>query len=73
MAVPPAARLAGGTGKLVTLNETAVFLWSLLTSGAELQELLERVVEEYEVDRQSAAREIEKYLDFLKNNSLLEE
>jgi len=69
----PAGATAAAAGKLVTLNETAVFLWNLLASGAELQELLEKVMEEYEIDRQSAEREIDKYLDLLRENSLLEE
>ncbi|MBP5466383.1 MAG: PqqD family protein, partial [Clostridia bacterium] len=39
---------------IVNLNETGAFLWKILERGATEEELLKKMLEEYDVDEQTA-------------------
>ncbi len=55
------------------LNETSAFLWRQLTSGADLDDLMAALDEEYELDDPAAARQaVESFLrQMLELNYLL--
>ena len=59
--------------KLMTLNETGAFLWRLLEQGATREMLLERMQEEYEVDEQTASRDLDIFLEKLRSTGALHE
>lgn len=56
---------------MITLNDTGRFLWERLAVGAECEELVDALLEEYDVDRETAERNVMaftarlKELDFL--------
>ena len=56
---------------MVTLNGTGRFLWEKLAIGAEKSELVDALLEEYDVDRERAEKSVDafiarqKELDFL--------
>ena len=41
---------------VITLNTTGAFLWKLLEQGAQEQELVDKLLEEYDVDAATARR-----------------
>lgn len=57
---------------MIKLNETGKFLWDLLAKGAELEELIAKVLEEYEVDEATARADVEKFVGNLKEVGALE-
>lgn len=58
----------------ISLNETGAFLWETLAAGvADAEELTKALTNEYEVDAETAARDVNAFLDTLKANNLLEE
>ncbi|MEG1432158.1 PqqD family protein [Eubacterium sp.] len=58
--------------KMITLNDTGAFLWQQLAQGCTLTELMEALVEEYEVDRTTAARDVEAFISKMTQENLLD-
>lgn len=58
---------------LISVNETGAFLWELLQKE-ELtkEELLCAVCKRYEVDREEARRDIEEFLEAMRERGILE-
>ncbi len=56
---------------LITLNDTACTMWKRLEQGAELPELTEALLEEYDVDEQTASAAAARFVEKLKGLDLL--
>ena len=57
---------------MISLNETAAFLWKRLELGATEQELVEALLEEYEASKQEAELYVKKFEETLNENGFLE-
>lgn len=57
---------------LATINEVGVFLWKLLQEEITEEELVEKLLEEYEVDEETARADVAEFIDVLVNNKVLE-
>ena len=57
---------------MLKLNETGKFLWDALAKGAELDELVAGVLEEYDIDEATARADVEKFVESLKGVGALE-
>lgn len=69
--VPVGERTVNFNG-IITLNETAGFLWDRLATGAEKAELLTALLAEYDIDEATATADIETFIAKLKDADLLE-
>ena len=58
---------------MITLNGTGKFLWERLESGATEDELRNALLEEYDVDKQTAQKDVMAFLAALEKNGCLEE
>lgn len=56
---------------MITLNETGRFLWEKLALGAETDELIDALLEEYDVDRESAKESVNAFAARLKELGFL--
>ena len=56
---------------MIILNETGVFLWKLLKDDKSKQQLVEAVMEEYEIDEQTANADVGEFIDTLKEKDLV--
>ena len=56
---------------MITVNETGAFLWEQLVEGINKEELLQTMVETYEVTQEEAERDIDEFLDVLYKNNIL--
>lgn len=70
--IPVGERVADFNG-IVTLNETAVFLWERLTQETDRQTLLAGLTEAFEVPLEAAQADLEEFLDSLREHGILEE
>jgi len=52
---------------LITLSDTAKFIWENLETSGSFQDLVERIVNEYEIDAKTAARDAAELLTRLLN------
>ena len=66
----------GDAGKifngLIKLNETGRMIWDMLTVGAEFDAIVDRLCEEYEVERSVLAADCDKFIKLLQENNILE-
>ncbi len=54
-----------------TMNETGAFLWNLLTKDTKEDELIGKLMSEYEVDDSTARRDVRAFLESLKAADIL--
>ena len=58
---------------IIKLNDSGKFIWDMLEKGAELDEIVDALLAEYEgVDRETAQNDIQKFIDELKGANILE-
>jgi hypothetical protein len=58
--------------KILTLNQTGAFLWNLLLNQTTTDELVSKLCEKYNVDEQSAKKDVEDFIFQLNSNALLD-
>ncbi len=59
------------SGTYFGLNETGTFLFELVKKGASKDDLITAVAEEFQVDAQSAARDVEEFFEALSINGFI--
>ena len=57
---------------MIELNGVARFIWDMLVEGKESGEIVDRIVSEYEVDREIATRDVERFIEELKGANVFE-
>ena len=57
---------------VINLNESGAFLWKQLTKEVTKEQLLEALLNEYEVPEEIAKNDIEKFINKLKEADILE-
>lgn len=57
---------------MITVNETGAFLWKKLAEDITEKELLGAMLDEYEVDEETAKADISEFLKLLDDGELLE-
>ena len=57
---------------IINLTETGAFLFEILQKGADKQELLDKLLSEYEVTSEKAEADIEVFIQKLKDADILE-
>ena len=59
--------------EIMSLNETGAFLWEQLKTGAEPADLTASLVREYEVDEETAEKDVETFLGRLREKGMIDE
>jgi hypothetical protein len=70
--VVPVGRLTLDFNGIINLNETGAFLFEILQQGAEREDLIARLLDEYEVERDRAEADVDKFLAAVKDANVLE-
>ncbi len=58
---------------VITLNSTATFMWKKLEEGISREDLALALTEEYSVDLAKAKEDVEKYIDTLLKEDIIDE
>ncbi|MBO5746146.1 MAG: PqqD family protein [Clostridia bacterium] len=58
---------------IITLNESGAFLWQSLENDITKEQLLQLMLKEYDIDRETALSDIEEFLNKLREAELLDE
>lgn len=69
--VPLGQRVVEYNG-LMILSESGALLWKLLENGAEMDELVQAILSEYEIDEATARADIEEMIGNIKDRGLIE-
>lgn len=56
---------------MISLNGVGRFLWEKLEKGAETEELIAALLEEYDVDEAKAKKDVEAFVEKLNENGFL--
>ena len=56
---------------LITLNEVGVSLWKMLQNEVTFDELLQGILDEYDVEPAAAREDIQEFLDQLVNGGIM--
>jgi len=59
------------TGQYYSLNETGTFIWKLLGKGINRDDLINRIAEEFEIDKRSAANDVKPLLKDLLSEKMI--
>ena len=70
--VVPVGKLTLDFNGIINLNETGAFLFGLLQEGAEKEDLLRKMLEEYDVTPENAAADIDVFLKKAEEADVLE-
>ena len=57
---------------MISLSESGELLWNALKDGAEIETLADILTENYEVERETALADVEKFVSALKTQGALE-
>ena len=57
---------------IVKLNDTGRFLWDMLEKGCEKNELVDALLAEYDVDPDTAKRDVDNFVGALEGANILE-
>lgn len=58
---------------MITLNETGVFLWEMLSGETQADTLAQALCSTYQIDRETADRDVARFLEKAQKAGLLEE
>ncbi|MBO4251393.1 MAG: PqqD family protein [Clostridia bacterium] len=56
---------------IINLNETGAFLWKILETGGTKEDLVSKLCAEYEVDENTAATDVDKFINNLSEAGLV--
>lgn len=70
--VPIGARATNDT-YIMSVNESGHMLWELLEEGSTREALLAKMLEEYEIDAETAGKDIDEFLALMKEKEILDE
>ena len=71
MVVPVRTRAVDFSG-IIKLTESGAILWELLQGGAEREDLVAKLLDEYNVDEVTAGADVDRFIAKLKEADLLE-
>lgn len=57
---------------VIRLNETGAFLWKLLENGAEKEDMLKDILDEYDVSEDIAAADIDAFIFKLRDAGIVD-
>ncbi len=70
--VVPVGKTALEFNGMITLNETGSFIWDCLKEETTEQEIVARLLAEYEVTEEKATADVSKFVAMLRENDLIE-
>jgi hypothetical protein len=59
----PVANNIADMNSVYTLNETGAFIWEQIDGKKNLMEIIDNLVEEYDVDHDSASKDVSEFVD----------
>ncbi|MBR5272945.1 MAG: PqqD family protein [Clostridia bacterium] len=70
--VVPAGEQVVEFNGLMTLNETAAFIWNIFVDGADEDAVVAKMLDEYDVDEEKAREDVKKVIELLKSYNVFE-
>lgn len=71
--VIPIGQASVNFNAMITLNDSGTFLWNCLEDDLSADELIKKMLDEYEVDSATAKSDVYEFIDRLKQADILED
>ncbi len=69
--VPLGSRVVEFNG-IMTLSESGALLWRKLENNSSFEEMVELLLAEYDIDKETASKDVENFLESMRSNKILE-
>ncbi|HBC77690.1 MAG TPA: PqqD family protein [Bacteroidales bacterium] len=63
----PVANNIADMNSVYTLNESGAFIWELIDGKRNAQEIINKLMEEYDIDRDSAEKDVLSFINDMSN------
>lgn len=70
--VVPVGSTAKEFNGMITLNDSGSFIWDCFLKDISIDEAVEAVLAEYDVEREKAQVDVERFVNMLKENNIIE-
>ena len=70
--VVPTGALVKNFNGVANLNSTSAFLWAKCENGIDKEFLVNELIKEYQIDRETALRGVEKFIEMLKKEEFVD-
>ena len=57
---------------MITTNDTGAFIFEKLQSGMNSDEIVKTITEEFEIDSETATKDVEKFIEKMKDTNIFE-
>jgi hypothetical protein len=57
---------------MIKLNETGRIIWDMLSKGKEQEEIVAKILEEYDIDRATVEADVSRFISTLMEDGILE-
>lgn len=71
--VVPVGKQSTQFNGMITLNESASFFWDCFCRDISIDDAVKMVTDEYDVDAETAKKDITNFINMLKEHNLIEE
>lgn len=71
--VVPVGSTSNEFNGMITLNESGSFFWDCFTNDITIDDAVKKVTAEYDIDEATAKKDIENFINLLKENNLITE
>lgn len=68
----PVSKTNTGFNGLITINEIGFFIWKNIGKYSTIKELVNLILDEYEVDESTAYKDVSEFIDNLKSIGIVE-
>ena len=69
----PVGKTALTFNGLVTVNEVGALIWGMLEKGSDVSTIVNGILDEYDVDEQTATADVLEFISYLKSNNIIED
>ena len=69
----PVGKTALEFNGLITINEIGVLIWEQLQKGSSFDQIIQVILEEYEIDEETAVKDVNEFINYLKEKNILDE
>ena len=69
----PVGKTALTFNGLVTVNEVSALIWGMLEKGSDVSTIVNGILDEYDVDEQTATADVLEFISYLKSNNIIDD
>ena len=69
----PVGKAALTFNGLVTVNEVGALIWGMQKKGSDVSTIVNGILDEYDVDEQTATADVLEFISYLKSNNIIDD